>query len=107
MKTGDENTVSSIFWKICGIGAPFKTVARIYAGNDLRRIDNGVLPGLIAEMSDWATNRQAAERLVDTVGRSYLPIPDLPKRSKECVYIYIHIVIIIAFLLFSISSFHM
>ena len=56
-------------------GHQFKTVALIYAGNDLGRIDNQSLAGLISEMSNWATNHQVVVRLVDIVGCTYLPNP--------------------------------
>ena len=54
-------------------GHQFKAVALIYAGNDLGRIDNQCLAGLISDLSNWATNHQVVVRLVDVVGRTYLP----------------------------------
>ena len=56
-------------------GHRFKAVALIYAGNDLGRIDNQRLAGLISDLSNWATNHQVVVRLVDIVGRTYLPNP--------------------------------
>ena len=72
---GREYCFQKILEDLWDSGHQFKTVALIYAGNDLGRIDNQSLAGLIAAMSNWATNHQVVVRLVDIVGCTYLPNP--------------------------------
>ena len=67
-------------------GARCSTVALIYAGNGLGRIEGKELGWLVDQLRDWASRCQVTLRLIDVVGASYL---EWTGRSNRIIKKYI------------------